>query len=135
MSSAKALKKLFLAVPVFGILFTAAQAQPDPMITTTKIASAGKVRAELSYQSETFPDPLGGLRLYQPRLKLWRDGRPVLDEALPAKGKEGTLCHIDGPDVRDLDGDGEPEILLNIRADYEPPVRFDGPFVCDPGLP
>jgi hypothetical protein len=121
MRFAAILRKLALAVAVSGLLCSPADAQPDSRITTTKTASAGKVRAELSYQTATFPNPLGGLRFYQPRLKLLRDGRTVLDEALPAGGKEASLAHIDGPEVRDPEEGGEPEILLKIRADYEHP--------------
>ncbi|MBU4447105.1 MAG: hypothetical protein KKD99_00870 [Proteobacteria bacterium] len=121
MRRSEVLKKLFLAFPIFGLLLTGAHAGSDSMIITMKTAAAGKVRAELSYQTETFPEPLGELRLYHPRLKLIREDRTVLDEALPAEGKEGTVRHIDGPEVRLPAGGGEPEILLRIRSDYEHP--------------
>jgi hypothetical protein len=94
---------------------------PGAMITTTKTASAGKVRAELAYQTVTLPDPRLALRLYQPRLKLIREARTVMDEVLPVKDKEGIVRYIDGPEVRIPEGGGEPEILLRVRADYERP--------------
>lgn len=121
MRRSEVLKKLFLAFPIFGLLLTGAHARSDSMITTTKTAAAGKVRSELSYQSETSPDPLAELRLYQPRLKVIRDGQTLLDEVLPASGKEASSGHIDGPEVRLPEGGGEPEILLRIRADYKHP--------------
>lgn len=118
------LTKLFHLIAVFGIFVGTAHAQSGAMITTTKTASGGIVRAELSYQSVTFPDPLRALRLYEPRLKLIRDARTILDEALPVKGREGTLKHIDGPEVRLPEGGGEPEILLKIREDFKHPAAI-----------
>ena len=96
----KTLKKLLHLSAALVILSGAAHESPDETLTTTKTDGAGKVRAELSYQTETFPDPLGELRRYHPRLKLIREDRTVLDEALPAEGKEGSVRHIDGPEVR-----------------------------------
>jgi hypothetical protein len=121
MRRSEVLKKLFLAFPIFGLLLTGAHAGSDSMITTMKTSAAGNLRAELSYQTETFPDPLGELRHYHPRLKLIREDRTVLDEPLPAEGKEGTARHIEGPEVRLPAGGGEPEILLRIRVDYKHP--------------
>ncbi len=113
-------QKLGLAA-VALVLAGAAHAQSDVKITTTKTAMAGTVRAELLYQSDTFPKPLGDRYYYQPRLKLSRNGRMIFDEPLPIPGKEARLVDILGPEVRDLDGDGEPEIFMKITTDRTQP--------------
>jgi hypothetical protein len=112
---------LVLAALLVSVLLAApAQAQMDKMITTTRTAALGQVRAELSYQETTFANPLADTRLYQPRLKVIREGLTVLDEALPGVGPEGVR-QIDGPEVRPLKGAQEPEILLKIGEMDQPP--------------
>ncbi len=108
------------ALAVAALLATPAQAQMEKMITTTKTASLGQVAAVLSYQEATFSNPLADWRLYQPRLKVIRDGQTVLDEPLPA-GQAAAFRQIDGPEVRPLPGGGEPEILLKIGAVAQEP--------------
>ncbi|MGB7913175.1 MAG: hypothetical protein WCF59_13225 [Desulfobaccales bacterium] len=103
------------ALAVGALLVIPAQAQMEKMITTTKTASLGQVAAVLSYQEATFSNPLADWRLYQPRLKVIRDGQTVLDEPLPA-GQAAEFRQIDGPEVYPLQGGGEPEILLKIGA-------------------
>jgi hypothetical protein len=115
-----ALKQL-VPVAVAVALVSAAQAQSDVKITTTKTATAGTVRAELYYQTETFSNPLGDRYYYQPRLRLIRSGRTIFDEALPTSGKDARLVDILGPEVRDLDGDGEPEVFMKIIPDRMQP--------------
>jgi hypothetical protein len=116
-----ALKKLVMAAVVAGVLLSPAHAQPDARITITKTVAAGTVRAELSYQSESFSNPLDEQYYYQPRLKLSRNGRMVFDEPLPTGGKDARLVSILGPEVRDLDGDGEPEVFMKIAPDWKQP--------------
>ncbi|MCK9378147.1 MAG: hypothetical protein M0P73_18665 [Syntrophobacterales bacterium] len=91
------------ALPVGALLAAPAQAQLDQIITTTRTATLGQVRAILSYQEKTFTNPLADWRLYQPRLQVIREGQTVLDEALPGVGPDGVQ-QIDGPEVRPLKG-------------------------------
>ncbi len=65
---------MLATLAVSALLVSPAQAQIDKMITTTKTTSLGQVAAVLSYQEETFSNPLADWRLYQPRLKVIRDG-------------------------------------------------------------
>jgi hypothetical protein len=110
------MRPLVLAALTVGALLAApAKAQMEKMITTTRTAALGQVRGELSYQEKIFSNPLADWRLYQPRLKVIREGQTVLDEPLPA-GQDAEFRQIDGPEVRPLEGGGEPEILLKIGA-------------------
>jgi hypothetical protein len=105
---------IVLAALTVGALWAApAQAQPDKMITTTQTATLGPMQAILSYQEKTFASLLDDTRLYQPRLKLIREGQTILEEAVPGVGP-GGVTQIDGPEVRSVKGSQEPEILLRI---------------------
>lgn len=101
------------ALAIGALLAAPAQAQLEKMITTTRTATLGPVQAVLSYQEKTFANLLDDTRLYQPRLKVIREGQTVLDEALPGVGPDGGT-QIDGPEVRPVKGAQEPEILLKI---------------------
>lgn len=101
---------MLTALAVGTLLAAPAQGQPEKLITTTRTAAPGPVRAVLSYQEATFTHPLADTRLYQPRLQVIREGQTVLEEAVPGVGPDGVR-QIDGPEVRPLKGAEEPLCL------------------------
>jgi len=110
---------LFLAIAIaLSSLCVTTYPQSHATITTVKTASSENVRAELSYQEPIFPNPLAEIYLSELHLKLIRKGQVALDEMLPVEAG-AKVYSLGGPEVRDLDGDGEPEVLLNIRAKIE----------------
>ncbi|MGB8689715.1 MAG: hypothetical protein WCD53_20575 [Microcoleus sp.] len=72
----------------------------------TKTAESGNVRAEVSSQSTS------GLCSQNPRLRLLRNARTVFNLNIPKE--EVGYCRVSDLQVRDLDKDNEPEIILDI---------------------
>jgi hypothetical protein len=89
--------------------------------TVTEVTRLGRVRAVLSY-----PRPRDAVDVYEARLRIFRSGRLLVDERLlppypkyavtpsdvswGGSGGERSLV------IRDLDGDGEPEVLVNLMG-------------------
>lgn len=90
-----------LAMLVASSLFLAEVAQAE-----TKSAESGNVKAEVSSDSRN------GLCWQNPRLRLVRNGQTVLNEDIPKK--EVGYCWLLELQVRDLDKDNEPEIILDV---------------------
>ncbi|HLO51295.1 MAG TPA: S-layer homology domain-containing protein [Kamptonema sp.] len=96
-----------------------AQVPADVTPTKTEVSEANKVRAEFSYQSQ-------GEDAKNLRIKIIREGQSLLDEPVLVP----TRSLVDNPGnkaaeevasgrllslrVRDLDGDGEPEVLADL---------------------
>ena len=74
----------------------------------TKTAESGNVRAEFSF------GPTSGLCSQNPQLKLVRKGQTVFNQNIPTE-KIG-YCRVSDLQVRDLDKDNEPEIILDIYS-------------------
>ncbi len=70
----------------------------------TDVQTFGNVRAEVSYQKQNYA-------LSNLRLKIIRQGQTLLDQIIPV---QGSINRSVGVTVRDLDGDGEPEVLVDI---------------------
>lgn len=122
MDAVKSYRRLIVILAIasgLGCLCVTTYPQSPATITTVKKASSENVRAELSYQEPTFPNPLAEIYLSQLHLKLIRKGQVALDEMLPIEAGAKVYA-LGGPEVRDLDGNGEPEVLLNIRVKIEP---------------
>jgi len=90
-----------LAVLVASSLFLAKVAQAE-----TKSAESGNVKAEVSLGSRN------GLCWQNPRLRLVRNGQTVFNEDISKK--EVGYCWLLDLQVRDLDKDNEPEIILDV---------------------
>jgi subtilisin-like proprotein convertase family protein len=79
-------------------------------VVTVERGRSGSVVAELSYRESN--------DVYrEPRLRIVRDGRVALDRPLPRVGCGGGACPgwrpAGPPVVRDLDADGEPEVIVD----------------------
>ncbi|WP_293156658.1 MULTISPECIES: hypothetical protein [unclassified Microcoleus] len=72
----------------------------------TQTAESGNVRAEVSLGRRS------GLCSQNPRLRLVRKGQTVFNEDIPKK--EVGYCWLLDIQVRDLDKDNEPEIILDV---------------------
>ena len=101
---------------VVALLVAAAAAAPA-LTSTTRfhrvLRTAGSTRAEAVYAD-------GGVgHARQPHVRISRRGRLLLAERVPGPGRHGTAFRI-GPVwgdwfvVRDLDGDGEPEVSVDV---------------------
>ncbi|MDF0551889.1 S-layer homology domain-containing protein [Kamptonema sp. UHCC 0994] len=96
-----------------------AQVPADIQPTKTEISEFGKVRAEFSYQQQGED----GKNL---RIKISREGQILLDEPVlvPTRSLAGNIDQKATEEiskglllslrVRDLDGDGEPEVLIDL---------------------
>jgi subtilisin-like proprotein convertase family protein len=81
-------------------------------VLTVERARRGHVTAELSYRESN-----GVFR--QPRLRILRGGRRLLDTAMPRPGCFGACPGwrpVGPPVVRDLDTDGEPEVIVDTYS-------------------
>jgi hypothetical protein len=94
----------------------AAPAAPAPAVAATQHAALGDVSATLSY------DSLGRGRYRDLRLTIARLGRTVHDAPLEVRGCAAPFCRPGGAltrralTVADLDGDAEPEVLVDAYA-------------------
>jgi hypothetical protein len=118
-----------LRLLIFALILTSAFgtrtacAQSLPLITTTKIAeSTGaasvRVRAELSYESEMFPHPYADTFIRKLRLRIMR-GQEVSHDAAPPAPPSLNVRDVAGMEIRDLNGDGESEVLLSLSTTEE----------------
>jgi hypothetical protein len=104
------------ALAVLGVVFvTTAAAAPQPHVERARL---GAVEAELSYAY----DP-AAFRFSQQRLVIRRAGATRFAAALrrpPAGGLNAQpanyFAHRPSVSVRDLDGDGEPEVVLDLYS-------------------
>jgi hypothetical protein len=116
--------------------------------TVTEVAHLRRVRAVLSY-----PHPREGLDVHEARLRIFHSGRLLVDERLlpPAPNFAVTPSNVwwvgSHDDralvIRDLNGDGEPEVLVNLLAggahefsymyiySYQPGTWFSRPMYHD----
>jgi hypothetical protein len=107
-----------------AILSSGAAASP----VTSETASSGAIQATVSYVL------LPKTNIYYVRLAIARDGRQVYNDRVPSLSRPGAWNQPIGVwrkfgdrqahtiSLRDLDGDGEPEILLDFW--------FGGPHCC-----
>jgi hypothetical protein len=111
------MKRLALLFAAAGVVVPGAQASPGKVQHET--ASAGTVVATVSYRQWSPRNPIR----YYVRLSVVRDGVEVYDAVVPhlripgdRAGNQplGTLSGGRTITVRDLDGDGEPEIVLDF---------------------
>ena len=100
-----------LAILGAGSCFLAGVAKAE-----TKTAESGNVRAEVSFQ----PNPIKGRCAQNPQLRLFRSDQIVLNQNIPTE--EIFYCWLEDLQVRDLDKDNEPEIILDIYS--------GGPHCC-----
>jgi hypothetical protein len=100
-----------LAILGAGSCFLAGVAKAE-----TKTAESGNVRAEVSFQ----PNPIKGRCAQNPQLRLFRSDQIVLNQNIPTE--EIFYCWLKDLQVRDLDKDNEPEIILDIYS--------GGPHCC-----
>ena len=108
------MRVLVAALAVLVLAAPSALAQ-DTARTETKTAAspAGEVRAELSYVKED------DFRYRDVRIRIVRGGATVLDAPVPAPCDEcptnpSGAGDLDSLQLRDLDGDGEPEAMVDL---------------------
>jgi len=90
-----------MAILGIGSCFLAGVAKAE-----TKTAESRNVRAEVSFE------PTSQLCSQNPRLRLVRRGQTVFNQNIPKE--EVRYCLLSDLQVRDLDKDNEPEIILDI---------------------
>lgn len=100
-----------IAGGAFGVAPASAQSR------TVESVSAGKVTAELSYVKHRVNRFT--TRYRDKRVRLLRDAQPIRDEAVPAKCDAFCVPALAGVkrksiSLRDLNGDGEPEVLVDF---------------------
>jgi hypothetical protein len=110
--------KGFLAAMVLGVSGLGFLIVPALAAETVKTAEQGKVRAELTYekaQTEGFP------QFKNVRLKISRSGQPLLNQMPPINEYDRPIVDIlesseqpSGFVVQDLDGDREPEVVVDF---------------------
>lgn len=71
--------------------------------------SSGAVSAAVSFEAKPDEGQWRDLRLV-----VRRDGNAVIDKALDVRGCDQPYCRPQGVVVRDLDADGEPEVLVTV---------------------
>jgi hypothetical protein len=99
-------RSIFGLITSFAILGAASCFLGGVAKAETKTAESGNVRAEVSFQSTS------GLCSQNPQLKLVRKGQTVFNQNIPKE--EVGYCRLSDLQVRDLDKDNEPEIILDI---------------------
>lgn len=85
-----------------------ANLKADGRLLTVRDVTKGDVRVRLSYDQDIFIESA-------PQLEIMRGGRTVLREKVQL-GDGELIASVSGPEIRDLDADGEPEILLNVMS-------------------
>jgi hypothetical protein len=99
------------AVLLAAALVAATGAPPQEQVTV------GSVRAALFYTKQTNPPPTQFKNLW---LQIARGGAVVLDQAVPPYSRQSAIVMPAGVgqkrslSIHDLDGDGEPEVLLDL---------------------
>ncbi len=119
---------LLATVPiVWGVAVLSMAATPSPWVKKTAIA--GNVKAVLSYErSSSAP------RFRNVRLKIFQNGQRVYNEAIPRDQVDDQVLAEQADtafQVRDLDQDGQPEIIVDLFTGgthcctYSQIYRFD----------
>jgi hypothetical protein len=119
---------LWAGVPiVWGVAVLSMAAKPSPWVKKTVIS--GHVKAVLSYErSASAP------RFRDVRLKIFQNGQRVFNEAIPRDRIDDQVLAEQGDSafqVRDLDRDGQPEIIVDLFTGgthcctYSQIYRFD----------
>jgi hypothetical protein len=105
--------------PLLALLLVLALAAPASAKTKTETASSGQVSASFSYDYKT--SRYGGYNFSNAHVTISRAGVTLVDQTL---GKECAYCTpwpasgaqvgVSSVTVRDLDADGEPEVLVDL---------------------
>ncbi len=108
--------------------------------TVTEVSQLGRIRAVLKY-----PQPRDGRDVYQARLLIFRSGRLLLDERLlpPWPNYGATPSDVwwfrryrrRSLVVRDLDRDGEPEVLVNLHGGGAHEIPYTYIYSYERGTP
>ncbi len=119
---------LLATVPiVWGVAVLSMAAKPAPWVKKT--ATAGNVKAVLSYERSPAAPQFRNLRL-----KIFQNGQRVYDEAIPRDQVDDQVLAEQADtafQVRDLDQDGQPEVLVDLYTGgthcctYSQIYRFD----------
>jgi hypothetical protein len=119
---------LLATVPiVWGVAVLSMAAKPSPWVKKT--ATAGNVKAVLSYERSTSAPKFRNVRL-----KIFQNGQRVYDEAIPRDQVDDQVLAEQADtafQVRDLDQDGQPEIMVDLFTGgthcctYSQIYRFD----------
>lgn len=80
----------------------------SPALADEQVASRDGVTATFSYERG---DEFG---FHDLRLRVERQGQVLYDQAVVAEGCEAPVCRPVSVIVRDLDGDGEPEVVVTL---------------------
>jgi hypothetical protein len=94
-------------IPLLAVLLALLAAQPATAATKSLTASSGDVEAMLSWKT-------GGIFVQDVRLQIVRAGLAVFDQPLMDDSSEPTIDLPQKLRVRDLDGDGEPEVVADL---------------------
>ncbi|BAS58939.1 hypothetical protein LBWT_49070 [Leptolyngbya boryana IAM M-101] len=99
-------------IGVFGMAVASVRAE-----TVTKTVQQGNVKAELSYERDRKPDEFP--QVQNLRLKIQRSNQTVFDKAPGSEEYDRPLLDWNAEDqdsflVRDLNGDQEPEVILDF---------------------
>jgi hypothetical protein len=108
------MRRLIVLFPVFALLLPGSAAAAT---RTVEHVSSGTVDAELSYLKK--PDKFVGTAYTDLRVKITRAGVVVRDEKVPGVCAVGcspalALAKKKSIQLRDLDGDEEPEVLVDL---------------------
>jgi hypothetical protein len=119
---------LLATVPiVWGVAVLSMAAKPSPWVKKT--ATAGNVKAVLSYERSASAPKFRNVRL-----KIFQNGQRVYNEAIPRDQVDDQVLAEQADtafQVRDLDQDGQPEIMVDLFTGgthcctYSQIYRFD----------
>jgi len=94
-------------IPLLAVLLALLAAAPADAATKSLTASSGDVEATLSWRT-------GGIFVRDIRLQIVRAGLAVFDQQLLDDSGEPAIDLPQKLRVRDLDGDGEPEVVADL---------------------